>query len=158
MQTKKTFICRAFQAAFMAAIFIVPPQSASALLCLLTTPLERLAEAKASAETYRVYLGRLDANLGKGATTTARFTGHQLGPTGFETPASLDMKLQSTCWAGDCGSIFANTELVIFAQEVGGQQVVRESPCGGSVFAPPDAEMLERITACFRDEGCSIDE
>lgn len=158
MPTMKTFTRRAAQAALTAAILAIPPQSASALLCFLPTPMEKLVEAQESPHTYRVYLGSLDAGVAdNGEAVTAGFTGHQLGPTGFDTPASLDMKLQSSCHTGWCGSISADTDLVIFAREVGGQQVVESGACGGSTFIAPDAEVMKAMAACVRGEDCSIE-
>lgn len=90
----------------------------------------------------------------EGRSDIAKFTGHQLGTTGFETPVSLDMELRSECSGPWCGSISPEGEVLIFAREDGDRQVVEIGACPFWVQGAPDAETVQALVACARGEEC----
>ncbi|WP_370163135.1 hypothetical protein [Limimaricola soesokkakensis] len=144
-----------------------PP--AAALSCLVPDPIRSFAEIHAAPESYRAYIGSFafDADrlppmqdLSQPVTATpnpvpAEFTGHQLGPTGFDTPVTAAMLLQPSCAGPWCGSLSPGDEVLVFAREEDDRLIVDLEPCPGKVQAAPDAAMRERLAACMRGEDCA---
>lgn len=131
-------------------------------------PVRSFSEIHAAPETYRAYVGRFAFDASKlppmqdlsqpmSATPNpvpADFTGHQLGPTGFDTPVETAMVLQPSCAGPWCGSLAPGDEVLVFARVEDGQLIVDLDPCPGKVQAAPDAAMRERLAACMRGEDC----
>lgn len=140
----------------------------AALSCLVPDPIRSFAEIHAAPESYRAYIGSFafDADrlppmqdLSQPVTATpnpvpAEFTGHQLGPTGFDTPVEAAMLLQPSCAGPWCGSLAPDDKVLVFARVEEGQLIVDLDPCPGKVQAAPDAATRERLAACMRGEDC----
>ncbi|MGR3464856.1 hypothetical protein [Limimaricola sp.] len=142
-------------------------QPAAALSCLVPDPVRSFIEIDAAAEIYRAYVGRFafdasalpTSDASADTTTTpppipARFTGHQLGPTGFDTPVEAEMTLQPSCAGPWCGSLAPGDEVLVFAQVQDDRLVVDLAPCPGKVQGAPDAAMRDKLAACMRGEEC----
>ncbi|WP_341210971.1 hypothetical protein [uncultured Limimaricola sp.] len=134
-------------------------------------PVRSFAEIHAAPESYRAYVGRFafdvsklpysDAPADVSATPNpipADFTGHQLGPTGFDTPVEAAMLLQPSCLGPWCGGLAPDDEVLVFAREEDGVLIVDLEPCPGKVQAAPDAETRDKLAACMRGEDCRVAE
>lgn len=140
----------------------------SALSCLAPDALRSFTEAHAASESYRAYVGSFDfdpsalppvqdLSLPVSATPNpvpARFTGLQLGPTGFKTPVEERMILQPSCAGPWCGSLAPEDEVLVFAREEDGKLIVDLEPCPGRVQGAPDDATREKLAACMRGEEC----
>ncbi|MCP1167440.1 hypothetical protein [Limimaricola litoreus] len=143
-------------------------QPAAALSCLVPDPIRSFAEIDAAPEIYRAYVGRFAFDASKlprsdaaaNVSTSpepipADFTGHQLGPTGFDTEIETAMILQPSCAGPWCGALVPGKEVLVFARVEEGRLIVDLEPCPGTVQAAPDAAMRERLAACLRGEACA---
>ncbi len=157
-------------AALAASLALVSAAPAQALSCLRPDPIRSFLQADAAPETYLALLGafEFDADLllipdpakpvsAAPPPLTARFTGHQLGPDGFDTPVDLEVVLQPSCAGPWCGSLAPGDDVLAFARREDGALIVDLEPCPGKVQGAPDAAARDRLTACMRGAACLPD-
>lgn len=133
---------------------------AAALSCVRPDPVATFARVSAADETYYLLYGTLDFEAVKQpkglvnerqnpAPVAARFDGFALNQSGFNTPYKTAAVLQITCAGPWCGSQESGVKSLFFAQVQDDQIVVTASPCGGNIFATPQPDVLDAMTACM---------
>ena len=143
---------------------IVCASQAVALSCIqpdVARTFQNVAEAE---ESFVVLLGEFDFVVpprqrviigAQPQQATATFTGQGLGARGFAKTEPKTILLQTSCAGSWCGGFpTPGTEVLSFVELTDEGYVLTLGACGGSVFDPQSAPIVE---ACMRGDACEGD-
>ena len=138
-----------------------------ALSCLPPDVTDSYKTAAASEASYVVVHGHLrhdirhvnqdsgDVNRPLEASFQARLSGNYLGKHGFTEAYALPVTVVLTCTAAWCGGLPKPGRVLAFVRQTqDGAQFLEIGPCGGTHFADPKPEHLQKIVACQMGKRC----
>lgn len=142
-------------------ILMLAAQQAAALSCLRPDPASAFQNAAAAEARYVVLLGQFDfdappeqpfSNDAQGQETVATFRGQGLGPTAFGPTPERSVTLRTSCAGPWCGNFpTPGQDVLAFVQQTDDGYLLTIGACGGAIFDPSTAPVVE---ACMRGEDC----
>ncbi len=139
----------------------LPATQALALSCLRPDPETTFDRAAEATETYYVAHGRFTfdaADLpglnGRPTQLQAGFQGKGLTRDGFVAPLTWNVTLDIGCAGPWCGGITPDRDMLVFLERRGNGIYLSLQACTDTVFDTPSQDLLDRMTACFRQGVC----
>ena len=149
---------------WLAFLALVPAQAA-ALSCLPWQVEDAFIEARQSPDRYVIVEGMLrfdpadlpevdwsqQQDVPPETRIDARLEGETLAGTGFDR----DVTLVVQCFGPWCPRPAPDTRHLAFVRETEEGFELRTDPCGGMIFAGPDAELRARVETCAEGGPCT---
>ncbi|MEM8775727.1 MAG: hypothetical protein AAGF53_11885 [Pseudomonadota bacterium] len=151
-------------ALFLLCLFLSGP--AFALSCMQPDVAQAYKVADEAEEVFWVVKGALEFdqdlvripdftdNSPKDTKVPARFDGHVLSKSGFETQFETDLVLELLCYGPWCAQAESGLQYLAFVEHTGTGYVMRVNPCYSSTFLSPTPEQLEQAWDCMRGLEC----
>jgi len=149
----------------LALTLMLSASQASALSCMRPDVADTFKRIEAADARFVVLLGSFEfppqprqpvSNEAQPQQVQATFTGKGLGLDGFAPAADLSVTLATSCSGPWCGTFpTPGRDALVFVEQTEAGYLLRLGACGGMMFGPEIAPIVE---ACMRGEGCESGE
>lgn len=146
------------------ALALALPAPAAALSCMRPDVRRAYQSAAKSPDTYLIVQGSVDFNsarlpksarsAGKQTLIPARLTGRAVTPGGYSGWLDRKITLRVTCVSEWCGSLPANSEMLMFLRQSAAGYTLDVSPCPTRFFPNPPASLIKQLRSCMSGGTC----